>query len=58
MLDEAPTIPSTCSVTNAFPDSQAYARWAADVSEAAVMELSVCEMVAIAQQVALGYAAD
>ena len=57
-LNEASTIPTTCSVTNAFPDSEAYAQWAADVSEAAVMELDVEETVAIAQQASEDYAAD
>jgi elongation factor P--beta-lysine ligase len=47
MLDEESTIPTTCSVTNAFPDSDTYAQWASDVPEAAVMELGIDEIVAI-----------
>lgn len=47
-IDEAVPLPS-CSVINAFPDSVAYERWAAGVSRAAVMELAVEELVAIAQ---------
>lgn len=43
-------IPTTCSVINAFPDSGAYERWAKDVSDAAVMELSVEESFALSQR--------
>lgn len=58
LLNDVSTIPTTCSVTNAFPDSEAYAQWAAGVSEAAVMELSVEEIVALARRAVRGYAAD
>lgn len=58
MLNDASTIPTTCSVINAFPDSEAYAQWAAGVSEAAVMELSVEEMVALARRTVRDDAAD
>lgn len=37
-------IPTTCSVINSFPDSAAYERWARNVTEAAVMELTVQEL--------------
>lgn len=57
-LNEASTIPTTCSVTNAFPDSESYTQWADDVTEAAVMELNVKKMVAIAWQTAQNYTAD
>lgn len=50
MLNEQSTIPTTCSVTNAFPDPEAYTRWAADVSEAAVMHLEIEELVAFARR--------
>lgn len=51
-IDDGSTIPNSCSVINAFPNSEAYSRWAEDVSGAAVMELDVEEMVAIARDVA------
>lgn len=58
LLNDESTIPTTCSVINAFPDSEAYAQWAAGVSEAAVMELSVEEMVALAQRAVQDYGTD
>lgn len=41
---------TTCSVINAFPDSAAYERWAADVTDAAVMELTVQELFDLSKQ--------
>lgn len=49
-LNEPSTIPTTCSVTNAFPNPEAYERWADTVSEAAVMKLSVVELIAMARR--------
>lgn len=53
-LDEAlndpdAPIPTTCSAINAFPTSAAFDRWERGVSEAAVMELSVEELFALAR---------
>lgn len=53
-LDEAlndpdAPIPTTCSVINTFPSSSDYDRWARDVSEAAVMQLTVDELFALAR---------
>ena len=53
-IDEAVPLPS-CSVINAFPDSTAYDRWATDISHAVVMELSIEELVAIAQRAATNF---
>lgn len=55
ILNDESTIPTTCSHINAFPDSEAYTRWADDVSKAAVMELGIEEMVAIARRTAQSY---
>lgn len=49
-LSEKSATPTSCTLTNAFPNSETYARWADDVSGVAVMELDVEEVVAIAQQ--------
>lgn len=35
------SIPTTCSVINAFPDSSSFERWVAEVSEAALVEITV-----------------
>jgi hypothetical protein len=35
------SIPTTCSVINAFPDSASFERWAAEISEATLMEITV-----------------
>lgn len=53
-LDEAlndpdAPIPTTCAAINAFPTSAAYDRWERDVTEAAVMELTVEELFALAR---------
>lgn len=48
--DPEGSIPTTCSLINAFPDSDAYERWAEGVSNAAVMELSVERAFAVAQE--------
>lgn len=48
-IDEAVPLPS-CSVINAFPDSAAYDRWAAGVTHAVVMELTIEELVTIAHR--------
>lgn len=53
-LNEESANPTICSVINAFPDSEAYARWAVDVSEAGVMELSIGAMVTIARHIVEG----
>ena len=53
-IDETVPLPS-CSVINAFPDSAAYDRWAADISHAVVMKLTIEELVAIAQQAATNF---
>lgn len=50
-IDEVAPLPS-CSVINAFPDSAAYEQWAANISRAVVMELTIAELVAIAQRAA------
>lgn len=42
-------IPTTCSSINAFPSSGAYDRWERDVTEAAVMQLTVEELFALAR---------
>lgn len=54
-LDEASAIPTTCTVINAFPDSTALEDWAVDVTEGAVMELSVPEAVEVARRGAERY---
>lgn len=54
---EAP-IPTTCSVTNAFPDARAYEQWAAEVSDAAVMQLSVEGMVALSERALQSHITD
>lgn len=51
-------IPTTCSVINAFPDSAAYEEWAAGVSEAAVMELDVQTVFALAIQAARSHVSE
>lgn len=51
-------IPTTCSVINAFPDSDTYQRWADGVSDAAVMELSVETAFALAQEAVQSHVAD
>lgn len=56
-LNETSVIPTTCSVINAFPDSNSYDRWEQAVSNAAVMELSVEQLVAASQVAAQGYLA-
>lgn len=43
-------IPTTCSVINAFPDSETYERWAENISQAAVMKLSPEEVLSLSQQ--------
>lgn len=48
-------LPTTCTVTNAFPDPGAYERWATDVTDAAVMELSVEEAFALSRRVVRGH---
>lgn len=58
VMNEASAIPTTCSIINAFPDSAAYARWAAAISEAPVMELSLEEFVAITRDAAETHAPD
>ena len=50
LLNEESAIPTTCSLINAFPNSEAYERWATDVSNGAVMALGVEELVAISRQ--------
>lgn len=52
LLNEEPTIPTTCSLINAFPNSKTYKRWAVIVSNGAVMELSVEELIVAARQTA------
>ena len=52
LLSEESTIPTTCSVINAFPRSKVYARWAADASGDAMKEFNVKELDAIARQAA------
>lgn len=52
LLNEESTIPTTCSLINAFPNSKAYERWATIVSNGAVMELSVEDLVAISRRTA------
>lgn len=51
-------IPTTCSVINAFPDSEAYERWAADVSNAAVMALDVEAVFALSRQAAQSHVTE
>lgn len=51
-------IPTVCSVINAFPDSEAYERWAAGITEAAVIELSVEELFFHSQQAARSHVAE
>lgn len=53
-LNEASATPTICSTINAFPDSDAYDRWASTVSEAAVMEFTVADLVAISLRAAQG----
>lgn len=48
--DPDTSIPTTCSVINAFPNSVAYEHWAEDVSEAAVMELDVETLFSLSQE--------
>lgn len=55
-IDEAVPLPS-CSVINAFPDSATYDQWAGDISHAVVMELTIAELVAIAQRAAAHFEA-
>lgn len=43
-------IPTTCSVINAFPNPAAYERWSANVTDAAVMELTVQELFDLSKQ--------
>ncbi|WP_101297964.1 organomercurial lyase [Halegenticoccus soli] len=45
-------IPTTCAVTNAFPDSASFERWAAEISEAALVELSVEKAFSLSKQAA------
>lgn len=52
LLNEESTIPTTCSLITAFPNSKAYERWATTVSNGAVMELSVEDLVAISRRTA------
>lgn len=52
LLNEESTIPTTCSLINAFPNSKAYDRWASTVSNGAVMELSVADLVAFSRRTA------
>lgn len=52
LLNEESTIPTTCSLINAFPNPKAYERWAVTVSNGAVMELSVEELIVAARQTA------
>lgn len=49
-LNEPATIPLTCSLINAFPDSSAYERWAGEISGAGVMDLTVEDFVALSYQ--------
>lgn len=53
-IDEAVPLPS-CSVINAFPDSEVYEQWAGDISHTVVMELAIDELVAIAQRAAMHF---
>lgn len=46
-LNDESATPTICSALNAFPDSDAYHRWAPDVSHAAVMQFTVEDLVAI-----------
>ena len=46
------SIPTTCSVTNAFPDSASFERWAAEISEAAVVEITVEKAFSLSKQAA------
>lgn len=48
--DPESSIPTVCSVINAFPDSEAYDRWAAGVTDAAVIELSVERLFSMSRQ--------
>lgn len=50
--DPDSAIPTVCSVINAFPESEAYERWAAGVSHAAVIQVSVEELFARSKQAA------
>lgn len=51
-------IPTTCSVINSFPDSAAYERWVAGVTDAAVMELTVQELFDLSQQTIRSYVTE
>ena len=46
------SIPTTCSVTTAFPDSTSFERWAAEISEAAVVEITVEQAFPLSKQAA------
>lgn len=48
-------LPTTCLVTNSFPNSAAYQHWAADITDAAVMELSVEEAFELSRRVVRGH---
>lgn len=48
-INEGSTIPNSCSVINAFRRPEDFDRWAENVTDAAVMELEVDEMIAIAR---------
>ena len=44
--------PTTCSVINAFPDSASFERWAAEISEAALVEITVEKAFSLSKQAA------
>lgn len=48
--DPTSPIPTTCSVINSFPDPEAYEEWAATVTDAPVMQISVEELFELAQE--------
>jgi hypothetical protein len=55
ILNEDPAVPRTCTLINAFPDSDEYERWATDQSSWAVMELGVVDLVALSRNAADRY---
>ena len=44
------SIPTTCSVINAFPNSASFERWAAEISEAALVEITVEKAFSLSKQ--------
>lgn len=56
-LNDKSAIPNACALINAFPSSESYDQWEADVGDVGVMKLGIEELVAVSQTVASGKSA-